>query len=181
MDCLDRLDQMSRSGVQSSVGRGTVPNIQQAVGKVPEAKKQASSQNFSMLWMHGIPFFVGHRVDGLRGMIEIYKPAFAKLLVCGRSVSCSTSNNLSPGISWTIIQQFMWLGDLYNSNNCPLLYKLEDSKSNTCHLAATPVVGWWSLWSWKWFIGSCTWSCRRDFKFGSSQFLAASPKRSISL
>ena len=33
-------EQMSRSGVQSSVGRGTVPNIQQAVGKVPEAKKQ---------------------------------------------------------------------------------------------------------------------------------------------
>lgn len=75
---------------------------------------------------------------------------------------------------------FMWLGDLYNSNNCPLPYKLEDSKSNTCHWAATPVVGWWSLWSWKWFISSCTWSCRRNFKFGSSQFLA-SPKRSISL
>ena len=46
--------QMSRSGVQSSVGRGTVPKIQ-AVGKVPEAKKQASSQNMGVSKNRGGP------------------------------------------------------------------------------------------------------------------------------
>ena len=46
--------QMSRSGVQSSVGRGTVPKIQ-AVGKVPEAKKQASSKNMDVSKNRGAP------------------------------------------------------------------------------------------------------------------------------
>ena len=52
--------------------------------------------------MQGIPFFVGHRVDGLRGMIEIYKrlcPGFCKVIGMREIGELLDLKHLSPGIS----------------------------------------------------------------------------------